>query len=110
MTEEMLGEESKLRASLTRQEFDKKAYLKEKREKEFQAQFRDPIDPTNSHSIHVPEILYVANKSENGFEGDLLGDFYSMFPGAAEELDKNGKPIEPIFISAEHGDGLPDLF
>lgn len=33
-----------------------------------------------------------------------------MFPHAANEVDKLGKNIEPIFISAEHGDGLQDLF
>jgi hypothetical protein len=63
-----------------------------------------------SKDIHVPEILYLANKSENGYEGDLLSDFYSMFPNIANEKDKDGNPVEPIFISAEHGDGLPDLF
>ena len=60
--------------------------------------------------IKVPEILYLANKSENGFEGDLLSDFYQMFPNIENEVDGDGNPIEPIFISAEHGDGLPDLF
>ena len=58
----------------------------------------------------MPEILYLANKSENGFEGDLLADFYSMFPNVANEKDADGNLVEPIFISAEHGDGLPDLF
>jgi hypothetical protein len=33
-----------------------------------------------------------------------------MFPNIANETDNDGNPIEPIFISAEHGDGLPDLF
>ena len=32
-----------------------------------------------------------------------------MFPHAGEP-DHEGKIIEPIFISAEHGDGLPDLY
>ena len=60
--------------------------------------------------MHVPEIIYLANKSENGFEGDLLADFYRMFPHAAQEVDRDGNPLEPIFVSAEHGDGLTDLF
>lgn len=60
--------------------------------------------------MHVPEIIYLANKSENGFEGDLLADFYRMFPQAAQEVDRDGNPLEPIFVSAEHGDGLTDLF
>ena len=32
-----------------------------------------------------------------------------MFPHASEP-DQEGNVIEPIFISAEHGDGLPDLY
>jgi len=46
----------------------------------------------------------VANKAENGFIGDILNDYHRM----------NHTPLhtiyEPIFISAEHGDGLPDLY
>jgi len=49
----------------------------------------------------VPKILYLANKSEDGYEGDILGDFYHKFPNSA--LDQE---MEPIFISAEHGDGF----
>lgn len=55
--------------------------------------------------MKVPEIIFLANKSEDGFEGDLLADFYRMFPHIAEE-DSEGRFIEPVFISAEHGDGL----
>jgi predicted GTPase len=33
-----------------------------------------------------------------------------MFPHAASENDADGNPIEPLFISAEHGDGLTDLY
>lgn len=62
-----------------------------------------------AQDIKIPDIVYIANKSENGFEGDVLSDFYMMFPHIAEP-DANGKVIEPIFISAEHGDGLPDLY
>ena len=28
----------------------------------------------------VPPILYIANKAEDGFEGDILSDFYRKFP------------------------------
>ncbi len=95
----------------SKQEFDKKKYLKEKREREFQKQFKSIEDQILlNKDMKVPEILYLANKSENGFEGDLLSDFYQMFPNVANETDNDGNPIEPIFISAEHGDGLPDLF
>ena len=54
----------------------------------------------------MPQILYLANKSEDGYEGDVLTDFYGLFKnsGPADESS------EPIFVSAEHGDGLTDLF
>ncbi len=95
----------------TKQEFDKKKFLKDKREKEFQKQFKNIEDQILlNKDIKVPEILYLANKSENGYEGDLLSDFYTMFPNIENEVDGDGNPVEPIFISAEHGDGLPDLF
>jgi predicted GTPase len=55
--------------------------------------------------VKVPKILYIANKSEDGYEGDILGEFYLKFPGAAED-----ETMEPIFISAEHGDGFADLY
>jgi hypothetical protein len=59
----------------------------------------------------VPPILYLANKSEDGFEGEILSDFYKKFPSLTTALDPITKqPYDPIFISAEHGDGLPDLF
>lgn len=53
----------------------------------------------------MPKILYLANKAEDGYEGDLLGEFFLKFPHAA--LDET---CEPIFISAEHGDGFTDLY
>lgn len=55
--------------------------------------------------MKVPKILYLANKADDGYEGDLLGDFYKLFPTAKDNLE-----MEPIFISAEHGDGFVDLY
>jgi predicted GTPase len=55
--------------------------------------------------VKVPKILYLANKAEDGNEGDLLGDFFMKFPYAAQD-----ETCEPIFISAEHGDGFTDLY
>jgi len=55
--------------------------------------------------IKVPKILYIANKAEDGYEGDILGDFFQKFPGSAWDEE-----MEPIFVSAEHGDGLADLY
>lgn len=55
--------------------------------------------------------MYVSNKSEDGFEGEVLADFYLKFPQLTTAIDPvTNLPYEPIFISAEHGDGLPDLF
>lgn len=90
-------------------EFDKRSFLKDKKQKEFSSSFKD-IDLSKEGDVRIPEILYLANKAENGFEGDLLSDFYTMFNTATSELDQFGLPVEPLFISAEHGDGLPDLF
>ena len=53
----------------------------------------------------MPQILYIANKAEDGYEGDILGDFFLKFPNSAITED-----LEPIFISAEHGDGFTDLY
>ena len=59
----------------------------------------------------IPPIIYLANKSEDGYEGDILGEFYKSFPQMATEVDEyTNEPIEPLFVSSEHGDGLPDLF
>lgn len=55
----------------------------------------------------MPPLLYLANKAEDGLanEGDLLGDFYMKFPGSATD-----SAAEPLFISADHGDGFTDLY
>ena len=90
-------------------EFDKKSFLTDKRSQEFRNQFRHNDDMFLGENVKIPEIIYLANKSENGYEGDLLSDYYSMFPNAGKDKDKDGILLEPIFISAEHGDGLPDL-
>ena len=54
----------------------------------------------------MPNVIFVSNKAEEGFEGDILGDFYLNFPDFAI----NESIEDPIFISAEHGDGLADLY
>ena len=39
-----------------------------------------------------------------------MSTFYSLFPQITTAKDvQTGLPIEPLFISSEHGDGLPDL-
>mmetsp|Transcript_1048 Transcript_1048/g.1924 ORF Transcript_1048/g.1924 Transcript_1048/m.1924 type:complete len:215 (+) Transcript_1048:600-1244(+) len=75
-----------------------------KMEREFLKNFKNTDELFRSESVQVPKIIYLANKAEDGFEGDLLGEFYQHFPHAAEDPD-----IEPLFISAEHGDGFSDL-
>ena len=47
--------------------------------------------------VSVPPLIYVANKCEDEFEGDVMCDVWRL------DVD------EPLFISAEHGDGLQDL-
>lgn len=72
---------------------------------DFQKQFKNLDDLFVTQDVKVPKILYLANKAEDGNDGDILGDFYMKFPYAAED-----ETCEPIFISAEHGDGFTDLY
>jgi len=59
----------------------------------------------------MPPILYLANKAEDGFEGDIHADFYLKFHGIKNAIDPaTDEPVEPLFISSEHGDGLTDLY
>jgi hypothetical protein len=30
--------------------------------------------------MEIPPIIYVSNKSEDGFEGEVLAEFYAKFP------------------------------
>lgn len=87
---------------------NKKRIRDEKLEKmasDFQKQFVNLDEIFINQEVKVPKILYLANKAEDGNEGDILGDFYMKFPYAAED-----ESCEPIFISAEHGDGFTDLY
>ena len=55
-------------------------------------------------------MIFIANKCEDGFEGDVLCDFYSKFPESTSMLDPiTGESIVPLYVSAEHGDGFTDL-
>ena len=31
-------------------------------------------------STAMPPVVYIANKAEDGYEGDILADFYRQFP------------------------------
>lgn len=95
--------------SLKTSQFDKRKYQMDQRMQEFRRGFKNIDEQFIDMEMKVPEILFLANKSENGHEGDLLADFYQMFPHISEP-DEFGNVKEPIFISAEHGDGLPDLY
>lgn len=69
-----------------------------KQEANFKASFKNSFDDIDAELFEVPKIVYVVNKSENGYEGDIHSELWRL-------------GIEnPIFISAEHGDGLPDLY
>jgi 50S ribosomal subunit-associated GTPase HflX len=40
-----------------------------------------------------------------------MADFFRKFPQLTTAIDPvTNQAYDPIFISAEHGDGLPDLF
>ena len=70
----------------------------QRQEHQFKASFNNKFDILNEEDIKVPRIVYVVNKSEDGYEGDIMADIWKL-------------GIEnPLFISAEHGDGLPDLY
>ena len=60
--------------------------------------------------VRVPEILYLANEAEDDFEGEIMSDFYMHFKDLAIEPLADGSYTEPIFVSGEHGDGLPDVY
>ena len=48
---------------------------------DFKRSFKNLDESILNSDIKVPEIIYIANKAENGFgEGDLLADFYRMLP------------------------------
>jgi predicted GTPase len=54
--------------------------------------------------VEVPPLILVSNKSENSYVGDILSEIYKIDSHPLHDVD------EPIFISAEHGDGLQDLY
>jgi hypothetical protein len=43
---------------------------------EFKKQFKNLDEMFINQDIKVPEILYLANKGEDGYEGSILADFY----------------------------------
>lgn len=70
----------------------------QRQEQQFKASFTNKFDIMNEEDIIIPKIVYVVNKSEDGYEGDIMAEIWKL-------------GIEnPLFISAEHGDGLPDLY
>lgn len=69
-----------------------------------------PVEDSADFSGKIPPLIFLANKCEDGFEGDILSEFYLKFPATCSMIDeKTGEPIAPLFMSAEHGDGLTDL-
>lgn len=62
------------------------------------------IEEIIKDEVEIPPFIVVANKSENGFIGDILNQFHQLKHETMHSVE------EPIFISAEHGDGLPDLY
>jgi hypothetical protein len=48
----------------------------EKITRNFESQFKNLDELFINGEVRVPKILYLANKAEDGFEGDLISDFY----------------------------------
>eukprot|EP00826_Nyctotherus_ovalis_P036724 TRINITY_DN3281_c0_g2_i2.p1 TRINITY_DN3281_c0_g2~~TRINITY_DN3281_c0_g2_i2.p1 ORF type:complete len:587 (-),score=170.81 TRINITY_DN3281_c0_g2_i2:83-1843(-) len=61
-------------------------------------QIRNLLLVENEDDVKVPTVLLVANKTEDGFKGDIEETYDQLSLG------------EPILISGEHGDGIVDLF
>lgn len=56
--------------------------------------------------MRVPPIIYVANKAENDLmDKDEFEEKFAEFQAGEEEFQ-----VEPLYISAEHGDGMTDLY
>lgn len=53
-----------------------KKYKKDKKVEEFRKSFKNLDEMFTDSDVKVPEIIYLANKSENEYEGDVLADFY----------------------------------
>ena len=51
---------------------------RDQRMEEFRKSFKNIEDVFLSQEVKVPEIIYLANKSENNYEGDVLADFYKV--------------------------------
>jgi GTPase len=79
-------------------ELQRAELMMQKKEINFRSSFRDKYNEIAPEDIKIPKIIYVANKSENGFEGEI--------PYEAWKLNIES----PLYISAIHGDGLNDLF
>jgi Na+-translocating ferredoxin:NAD+ oxidoreductase RnfG subunit len=47
-----------------------------KLQEDFEKKFKNFDELFVAGNIKVPEIIYVANKAEDGYEGDILGEFY----------------------------------
>ena len=93
-----LTETKKYNKELEKYEMQQTEQAMLKKELMFNKSFNDPFSDISSENIKIPSIIYVSNKSENGREGDIMAEAWKL------GID------EPIFISAVHGDGLPDLY
>jgi hypothetical protein len=58
------------------EEFNKRRFKQDKQVENFKKQFKNLDEMFINSDIKVPEIIYLSNKCENGFEGDMLSDFY----------------------------------
>ena len=51
----------------------------------------------NTQDISIKKVILLANKAENDFYTDIYNEVYKLGLG------------DPLFISAEHGDGIVNL-
>jgi len=77
---------------------EKNRYKAKMREQEYQRRFQQIEDSLLAEEVRVPDIMYLVNKCEDEYESDVLEEFHKI---AGDDPN-----LEPLFISAEHGDGL----
>lgn len=69
-----------------------------------EAAFLEQFKQMPRREVSIPPIILVSNKSEDGYEGDIMSDIWKIDTQPKHTIE------EPIFISAEHTDGMTDLY
>lgn len=93
-----LKDDKSYKKELELYELQKTEFQLKRQEANFKASFRNPLEEVDPDEVKIPKIIYVANKSEDGREGDIMAEAWKL-----------GIDV-PLFISAQHGDGMNDLY